>query len=120
VHPVHLGDGRLGLLDRAEGGRADEGRRPAQAAQRVLLVARVLRHARHGERVQGLEQERADATDQHDRQVGVDPSRHAARREKGLVRVAGDRRRLVPDADGSPHRAGHVAARRGRQSTDEA
>ena len=53
--------------------------RPPQPAERVLLVARVLGHARHGQRVQCLEQQRADAADQHGGEVGVDPRAIAAR-----------------------------------------
>ena len=120
VHPVDLGDGCLRLGHRAEGRRADEGRGPAQPAQRVLLVAGVLRHPGHGERVQRLEQQRADAADQHGGQIGVDPAGHAAGREVGLAGVEGDRGRVVPDADGAPHVARHVAAGRRGQAADEA
>ena len=96
MHALDLRDGRLGLGHRAEGRGADEGRRPAQPAQGVLLVAGVLGHPRHGQRMQRLEQQCADAADQHDGQVGVDPPGHAAGREVGLVGIGWHRRPARP------------------------
>ena len=107
-------------VDRAEGRGADEGRRAAQSAQRVLLVAGVLGHSRHGERVQGLEQQRAHAADQHGGQVGVDPAGDAVRRQERVVGIGGDRGPFAPDADGAPHVARHVAPGRRGQAADEA
>ncbi len=46
---------------------------------------------------------------------------HTVGREIGLVGVEGDRcRLLVPDADGAPHVARHVAAGRRGEAADEA
>ena len=50
----------------------------------------------------------------------MDPAGHAAGREVGLVGVGGDRGRVIPDADGAPHVARHVAAGRRGQAADEA
>ena len=96
MHAVDLVDGGLRLGDGAEGRGADEGRGPAQPAQRVLLVAGVLGHPRHGERVQRLEQQGAHAADQHGGQVGVDPAGHAVGREVRVVGIGGDRRPARP------------------------
>ena len=81
VHPVHLGHGGLRLGHRAERGGADEGSGASQAPERVLLVARVLRHAGHGQGVESLEQQRAHPADEHRRQIGVDLAGDAVGRQ---------------------------------------
>jgi hypothetical protein len=60
--PLDVGvGGRLGPV----GGVADEVGRLQQAPERVGLVARVLGHAGHGVGVEHLEEERAEAADEH-------------------------------------------------------
>ena len=120
VDALDLCHGGLSLGDGPEGRRPDERRRAPQPAQRVLLVARVLRHPGHGQGVQRLEEQRAHAADEHRRQVGVDLARHPAGRQVGLVGVGGDGRRLLGDADGTPHGACHVPAGRAGQAADQA
>ena len=75
LHPLvdaaHGSDRGLGLVGRAEGGRADEPAGAVQSSERIAPVVGVVGDARHGERVHGLQQQGPDAADDH-RRVGVD------------------------------------------------
>jgi hypothetical protein len=120
VHPPHLLHGLLGLAHRAERGGADEIGGAAQPAQGVGLVVGVLRHAGHGQRVQGLQQQRADAADQHGGQIGVHHPGHPVGREIRLVRVRGHPHGGPPEPDRPAQlRARSTRAGRG-QAVEEA
>ncbi len=120
VDPLHLGDGGLRLGDRSEGCCGDERCRPPQPARRILPVVRVLRHAGHGERMERLQQQGAEPTDEHGGQVGVDRPRHAVRWHVGLLWIIGDPRWFLPHPDGAPYGARDVAPGRRGQASDEA
>ena len=61
--------GRLGLARRCRTSSGEELGRALQAAPRVVAVVGVLGHARHGQRVEALQQQRPHAADEH-RRVG--------------------------------------------------
>ena len=67
-HPV---DGCLGVVGGAVGGRPQEVGRALQPPPRVVPIVAVVGHTGHRQRMQRLEQERPQPTDEH-RTVGVD------------------------------------------------
>ena len=78
------GDGPFGRLGGPVGGDGDEGAGAAQPAPRVRPVVGVLGDASHGQRVQGLQQQRSEAADQA-RPAAVDPPGRRTRPEQALV-----------------------------------
>ena len=109
MDPLDRGDGPPSLLLAAEGGHAYEHRGALQASRRVLLVAGVLGDPRHNQGVQRLEEQRADAADEHGPEVGVHLSGDTVGVEEGGLGVGHGRRGLTAQADGAPHVVGDVA-----------
>ena len=79
---------------------------PIQSSERIGLVLRVLGHRCHGQRVEHLEQQRGETTDEHRRQVAVDLAGDRVGGEVGLGRVVARGRW---DA-AHPHRTAELAA----------
>ena len=119
VHALDLGDGLLGL-----GHACRRSWCPTKVAVRrnrpngSLLVAGVFGHTGHGQRMECLEQERADAADEHGGEIAVDhagPPRREAGRQLGIEAATAavldvplmDRRRSLRVAD--PDRCGQAA-----------
>ena len=90
VDLAHAGDHRLGLGGGAVGRDADIARGALQTAQWIVAIVGVIRNARHGERVQGLQEQRTKAADEHGR-VGV----HAPGGACGAEQAGVDARRVV-------------------------
>jgi len=82
-------DGPVGVFGRPEGGVADKGGGAAEPTERVVRVVGVVGHAGHDEWMQGLEQQGAEASYDHRRQVSVDPAGHRIGLEEGQVGVFG-------------------------------
>jgi hypothetical protein len=59
----------------------------------------VFRHARHGQRVQRLQQQRADTTDQHGGEIRVHHPGHPVGPEVGLGRVHRHLHGRAPESD---------------------
>ncbi len=110
VHVGHHRDRTFGLGRGPVGGRCDEPARARQPAERVSPVGRMLGHARDGERMQHLEQQCPEPTDQH-RPIRVDPPGDRVGTEQS--RVGGGRKLQL----GS--RSRRAAQRRASDVTDE-
>ena len=77
-------DRPLRFCSGTERGGRDEVGRALQPAPRIVAVVAVLRDACHRQRVQRLQQERPQATDEH-RRIGVDPADRGALHEPPLA-----------------------------------
>lgn len=94
VDAADVVDGSLGVLRGAVGRHGQEGAGALEAAPRVAAVSGVPGHRRHGEWVQGLQEECADPADEHggvavdgaDRAVGCEPARARGVMDAGAVR----------------------------------
>ena len=75
----------LRIGDRSERGGAEKLGRPLQSTERIVLVGRVIGDARHGRWMQGLQEQRTDAADEH-RRVGVHVPGRAVGPEQARLR----------------------------------
>ena len=108
-------DGALRVVGGAERGGGEEGARPLQPAPRVAAVVGVLRHRDHRLRVQRLQQQRAQAADEH-RGVPVHPPDRAVGAEPAWPRVGEERPvgRPVKTRDPGEKRLAQAALQRAR------
>ena len=72
VNGAHFFDQPVGVFARAEGGAGNELRSTSQAPEHVLAKVRMVPYAGQGQRVQGLQHQRADAADEHAAEVAMD------------------------------------------------
>ena len=118
VHDAHGVHGLLGQLGGAVGGGREVGPGALQPAEGVLAVGGVTVHPRHGQRVQGLQVEAADATDERGHRAVDGPDRIAGGEPPGGAGGLGDRAGDVGLAVGPPGQ--HLAHGRGQRGQEGA
>ena len=95
-------------------------RRAPQPSQRVRLIVGVLRDARHRQGMEHLEQQCAEAADQHGGEIGMDQPGHPIGWQVGLGRIRADGHRRRTEADGPPDGVGQIGTCRSSQIVEEA
>ena len=112
VAPADQGDRLIHLRHGAERGRGDVGRRPGQAAERVLPVPRVVGHSRGDLRMGRLDEQGPDSAHEHGG-VADDRPGHRARPEQPGVPGVAERvgQRVGAVREQAAGRGGHALAR---------
>ena len=118
VHHTHGIDGLLGQLGGAVRGGREVGPGALQPAEGVLAVGGVTVHPGHGQRVQGLQVEAADAADERGHRAMDGPDRIAWGEPPGGAGRLGDRPGDVGLAVGPPGQ--HLAHGRGQRGQEGA
>ena len=118
VHDAHGVHRLLGQLGGAVGGGCEVGTGALQPAEGVLAVGGVTIHPGHGQRVQGLKVEAADATDERGHRAVDGPDRIAGGEPPGGAGRLGDRAGDVGLAVGPPGQ--HLAHGRGQRGQEGA